>query len=629
MSMYEDMYKPELVKVVDPIVDLKQKITYPIVRGGQETTERVFSTTNYSESYLQFTVPPPSPNTFVSRRVRINLPVQLTFTEGTDSNGNYANKSAINIGNDSFKQFPLSTLIQTLNVTINGQSVSLEMNDVIKPLLLYHNNSRMLPQREFSLSPCTRDTCQAYSMGLNASGESTLQNVLGSTLDNNIGTPPNRGGFTIENYTHTTDANAKTNTDTIQAILCEEIMLSPLLFGGVEDNGFIGIQKFEVSINWLSDKTRVWAHDPSKEAGPFNFTVSVAPQFQQPQILFRYITPPAGFIQRPFYQYSYNEINRYTTLVSNEIPSYDDGVSAGATWGSINGLSTFQIIGDNLQLNSIPRFIYVFVRKRTPSYLDAESYLSITNVRVNWNNSNSLLGDASQQQLYEMCRKNGVDLSWADWSAKPSPIDFPASGVSSNVTWSGIGSVLCIEMGTDIGLRPGEAPGLIGTYNLQIQLQVKNYSGSPLDDAEMVLLTITPGIFTIYQNSATKRIGIVEPGQIMNASPKAGYDYYTMKKNLMSGGRPFKKSMKKFFQKIKPALKKYGKKGTQAALNYAKSHKGDILKLAKSKLPSAAQELAMMVGLGASVGGARRRKRRSTKRRAKSTRRGGKKKRRK
>ena len=499
------MFKPELVKILDPIVNADQIKRFAVLQGGVETTERTFTSSTFSNSSTQFSVPPPNPATFVSRRFLLRQPVTITIS-GTTSDGS----NIYQTGYSAFRQSPLASIMQTLDVTLNGQSVSINMNDVIKPLLLYHNNERDLNEREMSMSPMLKDQSQQYSdlAGANSSNRNPLEGYANSGPD---ASQP-RGAFSYDSI----DVSDPDNV-VIQATLCEELYLSPLLFGGVRDEGFIGLQKIEINITWDNDLDKIWSHT----AAPNELTYDIDVQLEQPSMLFKYVTPGLNFIMPPFIQYSYNEIQRYPT-----------------NFGSLASLASTTVISNNIQLNSIPRFLYILVRESDSdfSFDSTDSYMSIEGIRINWNNQNALLSNASQQQLYDISRKNGVDLAFNEWSAVPS-----YTSVGSEVqAISGIGSVLCLEFGSDIGLREDEAAGMIGTYNLQVEADITNYSDHS-QNITFYLITIIPGIFSIYQNSASKRIGILSKNDVLDANMISGLGYYELRRGLMSGGFKWKK----------------------------------------------------------------------------------------
>ena len=72
--------------------------------------------------------------------------------------------------------------------------------------------------------------------------------------------------------------------------------------------------------------------------------------------------------------------------------------------------NTAQLTSSIIQLSSIPEKLVIFV-KRIPSTLtpmDAESYLVIRDIPVNFSSSSNLLSTFTQQQLYDASISSGL-----------------------------------------------------------------------------------------------------------------------------------------------------------------------------------------------------------------------------
>ena len=162
-----DLFTPSTAAVYDPIIRVDEKATYPIIKGGLEVTERYYTTTDFSSTNCSFTVPPPNPTTFVSRRFKLYAPIKILLTGkliGYEPPNNLPDNGFPIIPHQHFalRQYPLASIMNTLGVTLNGTGLTLVVNEVIKPLLLYHNNDRNLEARELSTSPGMRDKASEY-----------------------------------------------------------------------------------------------------------------------------------------------------------------------------------------------------------------------------------------------------------------------------------------------------------------------------------------------------------------------------------------------------------------------------------------------------------------------------------
>ncbi len=202
-------------------------------------------------------------------------------------------------------------------------------------------------------------------------------------------------------------------------------------------------------------------------------------------------------------------------------------------------------------------------------------------------NQNALLSSATNEQLYQICEKNGIDINYMQFTADNS---YSYLG-NTIVPLNGIVSVIALEWATDIGLKDYECPGLRDTYNLQITVRYQNNHPTETIDFDLYLITIIPGIFRIYDRSAYRIVGIINKQDVLNAVEMPGIDYESLEKRLLSGSSKFSKALKR--------LGKIGKKYGPKALKYGLPV---VKRLAKAYAPEVAPFLEMIPG-GSVVGG--------------------------
>lgn len=492
------------VKVLDPLVNINEEREYAILEGGKEYTWKPVISTSYSNSNAVFSAPPPNPGIIVDRKVIYKQPVTLTFT-GTSSG------HLLNSGYDAFRAYPISSILNVLNVTLNNTSASINMSDVIQPLLRYHNCT-MNKEYDYSLTPSYMDQSQNYTDLIGGN-----RNPLGTYLDGTDGDVMQRGAFKLDSI-----SNGATGA-TLTATLTEPLFLSPFLFSHHQHSGFIGLQTMQFTFNWNSDLTRIWSH-ASGQSTLSSITVTLG----QPTLLFKYITPKETMRIPRFCQYPYFVVDRYPTQSSN---SYAPNAS--------NTESTA-----NIQLNSIPRRMYILARKNNSSltYADSDVFFGIQKISINWNNRSGLLSSASQEQLYKISVKNGCNLNWTQWSGGPSTV------LGGNQIGT-IGSVLCLEFGTDIGLTDLEAPGLNGTYQLQMDLTIQNVNQTQtIANPVIYVITVSEGVLSIEDNRVITQIGVISKQDILDAQQQKGIDYKTVEH--VSGSGDFLGDVKQFFKEL-------------------------------------------------------------------------------
>lgn len=558
------MLKPNTSLIIDPLIDISEKVTIPVIKGGHHITRREYFATNFSNSSCHFSVPPPSSNTFLSRRILLKIPVKLRFVgviENTDGTTGLLTENY-----DAFRQLPLASLMKTLTIKINGCVISLPVNDVIKPMLMYHKNNKHLNARSCSMSPFMRDQFQDYNnrartiagyteyaddfLATQTYKNPCLKNPLGTGVYSNLNTGNPRGAFQYDRFTQSRVGQLPVEIDTI---LVEELFISPLVFGGGCEDGFVNIKNLDIDIQWDSHLEKIWSHAPTASQGDAladykrftGLTVTLGDTTDKPSVLFEYVTPRYHTPIPQSIQYNYNEIQRYTTPLSGNYIFNGEFVSERS---------------NNVQFQVIPRHIYICVR-RSPNGLDTlekrvtqpDSYGSIEKLEINWNNNATLFTNASQEQLYDMSRKNGCDLSYQEWSARDMYMyfgeEFANAQDTDNKTVNGIGSVICLEMGVDIPLKPGESPGTRGVFNFQCTLTGKwkshnrNWQGLPNAfplPIEIMFITSTPGIFIIQGDKAMKQVGVIDAGDVSRAQRNPRLTYKKSKMDIMTGGMDYK-----------------------------------------------------------------------------------------
>ena len=535
MSLAIDPLK--VVTVKDPLIKINEERKFPVLKGGQRVTWKPVISTSHSNSSAQFTAPSPSPGIFVDRRIEISYPVKLEFT-GTPP-VDTPNQNLIQSGYDAFRAYPISSITNTLTVTINNNSSSINMSDVIQPLLRY-NTDRDLQQHTYSTTPTMMDTYQRYP-----SGDQTMMNPLAQYAENTYQTP--RGGFPME------ITNLSPTTATVEATLTEPIFLSPLLFGGQNKSAFMGVQTLDFNFTFIANLARLWSHSSGSGSTISNITVTLG----TPTLLFKYITPKELQSIPRSIVYSFYDVQRYPTDAA--MPFAPNEKRA--------------LISANIQLQSIPRRMYIFARKRnaditatvTSAIETTDTYFQLNDISINWNNNSGLLSSARQQDLYYMSAKNGFEGSWAQWSGGPVERALGSDPVQKLGT---VGSILCVEFGTDIGLDNLECPGMLGTYQLQFSANFTNINQTESITPTLYCVVISEGTFTIMENRSIAQIGVVSKQDVLDSKFAPEVDYELLDDqyggNFWSGLKDVGKSV---FKGIKEAAP-YAEKAAELGLKY-------------------------------------------------------------
>jgi hypothetical protein len=280
MSLAIDKLNP--ITVHDPRV-LNMPRIYPVLKGASDVLYKAFTTTSISSSSINFSCPPTSQNVWVDRRVHFQCPVRITVTAtGVNSGVLLFNYQQVGI-----RSFPLMKSLDTMQLTLNNQSVSVNISDIISATE-HFNIDRKLKALDYSKCP-TYGCCQSQQFSdLYGANRSPL-NIYSSGMDD---LAPAAFPFTIVSQTNNNaGAGVSTATSVLDFISCEPIFLSPLFWGcfAHDDSGFFGLRTFDMTLNFINTANRMIAIDNVSVGVPWTpATVTSQMQFSNFSPAFSY-----------------------------------------------------------------------------------------------------------------------------------------------------------------------------------------------------------------------------------------------------------------------------------------------------------------------------------------------------
>lgn len=505
-----------VVAVMEPRMELNNERTWVVLKGGEQVTYYPFPSTSFSSSQFNFICNPPSANTVLDRNIFIEVPFTINFT------ANSANPSTDNLlqpGRDAFRAYPVSSITNTLTATINGFPTNIELSQVIHAMSRFHTPLD-LKNGWMSKQPSMEDNYQNY-----ADADGATNNPLGGYSDAAPMSELGRGAYPFTVVSNTPTAAS------ISGVLREQVFLPPFLWNQHEQAG--GLSNLtSLTFNWVMNNNlqRIWSHSDINDilvSGiPTSTIGSVSVNFTQPTMYLGFLTPKLSVPIPPKITYPYYQISRYTTQTQTT-----------AAYG-IQNIYKSNII----QLDSIPRKLYVFLKQSDQQIYGTtlrnlistpDVFLQINNLNITWNNQQGVLSGASPVNLYDFSVQNGYNKSWTEFNGVTQRL----SGVAGNNTnYVGLeGSIVCIEMGKDIGLNSVEAEGLIGNYNLQVQVTATNVNQNTnvVIKPDLYIIAVYDGTLVISNTSAMASIGVVSKEQVLNA-PVSSISYNQL--NKMYGG---------------------------------------------------------------------------------------------
>lgn len=477
-------------QVMDVVSDSQQN--HIVYSGCQRSTQQVLSAQSSQlnpspPQQTTFVYNPPSLQSVVDREIYVKAYLDVVV-----------NQPLVFGVEDCLRAFPLNSITNITSVSINGESVSDNSGEKLAPLLTYGVTSQEL-DRTASTTPAQPDSYQQYNSWVT---EGSARNPA-CFYGENSGCV-SRGSFELEILSPTH----------FRCVVSEPLFISPLsqgFHGKVE--GMVNVSELVVVLTHSQNVGRILSH--SSNGNPI--TVVSTTFYRVPELLLTICTPPIDQPIPSLQQLPYQKPNQYVREMGNIAPG-----------------ATQNIYSDTVRLSLIPEYIYLFAKhsQSTESFATSDSFLSIENVSVSWGNDTGILANASKEQLFQICQKNGCTLSWPAWSRFR-------------------GGVMAIRLGAEIGLQPFEAPGLSGSYTIQVNITFKNQSASTFNGS-FYLVTMNSGVFSIAANVGRASLGGLTPEIILEAR-RSGRQMSHADYKRLSGGS-FWTSLKSIINKVSGAL---------------------------------------------------------------------------
>jgi len=558
------------ILVKDDRLNVTDAVSYAVHKGGQNMTSAQFNAISQSASSVTFNIQVPSEQTLIDRRVMWRSTVLLKLT--VDGNAQNAGQLPINYGvTDALAPFPLHQLASVMTATINNNSVSINIRDVL-PAILRFSDRREL-QRYNGMTPVMPDHTAQYSDAVGA-----LLNSLGNwanAADNDLYA---RGAFVLDGISAVAAPSnlpslpnplvapsplvaGQSQDIYIQFTVTEPLLLSPFIFCNPKSNNqaFYGVQNMNFVFN-IGDATRVWRsalfspgalpppQAPQNPLGQTFISNASVVAFTNSQLIFNFLTPHPSDLLPARNCVPYYELPRFITSNLSGIPAWTPSPTSLAP-------SRYQIKTSSLQLNQIPDKLILQVRNPLSStkWGQPDAFLGIEGVSINFNNQSGILASATQQDLYRYSVENGSNQSWQEFSGVASVQD-PATGCGKKIPMSG--SLLILEFGKDIQLTEDYySAGSLGNFNLQVNMTVFNqfpYEIAP----EIVLITMNSGLFCNERGTSSTYTGILTKQDVLEASAQQAV-FQSSVKRMVGGG--FLDSLKSVAGAVLPHILKLGK----------------------------------------------------------------------
>lgn len=562
----------EPVKVLDARLNCRSDISYGVFEGGQNVTLQRFPSQSATVNQMVFNITTPNQNSIIDRRAYWRATVQFTITGNTPAAAGYY-PSIVNYGvNDSLAPFPLHSVCQTMQNTINSNTLSLNVADILPALLRFYDPKDL--EKYSSYTPTMLDNFGVYDQvtsGFNA-------NPLAGIGNENYDMLKPRGSFNLDYLSwaspaNITSANAfqsynpsaypsgypQSTAVTLygQVTLCEPLLLSPWLLGNNHLNaqGYFGVENLSFTMNLVSSGNRFWRTD-NTNASPAGITCTIK-NYLNCSIDLIFLTPKPSLLLSSKNTVPLLIYERYITQSGQALAS-----STGQP-----SLANPQIVlnSNNLIFNQIPDKVLIYARPainiQTSEYPDY--YFPIQAVNIQFNNVSGVLSSYTPQALWALSRDNGCQLGWEAWSG------FGAYGQNTQGNNSvsyvpTVGSILCCAFGKDINI--GEsflAPGSIGNFNFQVNLTIANnqLQAFAAGNIELVVIAVNSGIASFDRGVTSTYTALLSKENVLKTTTESNssrdvIDSAEMQRMIGTGFfDDLKSGMTKAFKTLRPVAR--------------------------------------------------------------------------
>jgi hypothetical protein len=515
----------KLAKAVDGRVDISEPT---LVVFESVPSVQYYSAVPAQPSNNPNIVIPISPGFGLSRSLAFQAEISFTIT-GT----------ALNLFTEqqclSLRAFPINQTLTNLNIQLGTNGVQITPN-LFTSAFLHYNNDSLAQRQNQSGTASAPDFTTSYEP-LVGTVSSPFANTLDENQSSSINTVRTKQ---LSNFVVGAGATSLTFT----ANIVEDLIASPFLYNATADpqKAIFNLNNVNItmSFNYLQ---RMLSYSI-----PTGATVSgVSAVFNSQAILCQFVAPFENSITNRTMptSYNYSYIQSTDTTIAN--------LPAGAS---------VQVSTNTQQLSIIPDMFLIYVipsveslTSVSPSYPDF--FFPITNININIGMRQSVLGQATQFQLWQLYKKNGGIADWSRFSGA-SVVD------STGVKVALGGAPLILSVAQDLNLPSTSTVGEVESSNFSANLTVYNNTGVSWTNCTVRVVSLTDGWITTSGNgNIDVHTGGITPEMVAMASEMPYLAEETLKRNSRgkgySGGKytwgDFKHDMRGVLDYISPVSK--------------------------------------------------------------------------
>ena len=495
------------------------KVRFAVVKGGSQMTGQTYNAIGGSRFLNQiiYSIQLPSLETVMSRHV-LQTATIIFEIEGVPIAQDAAKPASGYLfqygGIDGLAPFPLTQMFESQTISINNTTVSQQTKSLLSVLLRVHDKRSL--SRYNGMTPVQYDVVGDYT-AIAGTNMNPFASFTNASYDNDL-LPRGSYPVTITNLDATKNFNAAGGAAKIQVsiLVTEPVLVSPFVWADTDgEAGIYGVQQLNFNFNIstrMDSVVRFGGRMVDRFAGAAIPTVTLI-GIDNPSLRVQYITPhastqlPARSVL-PFYS-----LDRY---LSNNTPILAPGASGTVTSSAI-------------QLAMIPDKIYISVSQPRSSQLSnqADAFMTIKSINIQFNNASGLLSSCKQEQLWRFAVEAGSNQSWVEFAGKAQGVPNESDqGVSSIST---CGSVLILDFVKHIALaQDWHSCSSLGQFNLLFTLEVENNTNVNYTAAgQLQLLTIVQnsGVCVTERGVSSTYQGILSKKDVLDVSREAPTGY--------------------------------------------------------------------------------------------------------
>lgn len=535
-------------KVYHPSVDINQKdkLKYVAFMGAKDTVYYEYPASALSSAQAIFTVQLPSRETVLDRRMYAKFNFTVKFNLSANSGGMYVGGGTFNTNgqpdvNWCLRQYPVTACTSTIAVDLNSSRFSYNPATITHAFSRYGQNelfartfrSPGAGQRDLlqnvvnAAASDPRDPTIFY--GYNTAEETrNIMNYLVSVQSDNKAGSINGNVYPDTRPTLVCGDNASTSVSfTFETY--EPVMCSPFVSASQDEPGLTGLNNMQIVYTFASNLARVIEGLPDSVTAttPSKIT-SVNVTLNDARLMARLYTLHMDYPRPAQMYWSIYDVQRYI-----QQSSIQPVIASAASQND------FPIQSQVINFSSHPKYIFVYVKPSEYVEQDitgvtlCDTFCRLKKIDVIYCNK-LCLQNATELDLYAMSVKNGLTDQWSMWRAFT-------------------GSVLCLNVSTDLSLGEGESSGVgNGQYSFQInvtaqrpesQIGTSNFASSPAITAYSMDLCVVPvfeGFLTCGADGIMKTIiGPLRKEQVLKAPTEHGaFEYYNALYKLFGSGSP-------------------------------------------------------------------------------------------